>query len=130
MKTFFSHIKTGAILGSAGALFIPQSTLAAPRAQIVGTGNSTVSNFRDLVMKISEMINLVIPIVISLTVLVFIWGIFRMVLAGGDTDARKEARSTIVFGIVGLFVMVSVWGLVNILKSSFFGGGLVIPQLK
>ncbi len=58
------------------------------------------------------------PLIISLTILVFIWGIFRMVTSS-DGAAREEARGYITWGIVALFVMVSVWGLVNILVRSF-----------
>jgi hypothetical protein len=36
----------------------------------------------------------------------------------------------ITFGIVALFVMVAVWGLVGVLTSTFFAGGLAVPQLK
>lgn len=114
-------------------LSIPRFTFAATpvqRATFVGTGNSSVSNFRDLIVKISEVINYIIPLIISLTVLVFVWGVFRLVLAGDSSDARKEARATITFGIISLFVMVSVWGLVHILTSSFFGNSFFIPQLK
>jgi hypothetical protein len=68
---------------------------------------------------IGQFINWVLPLIISLTVVVFVWGIFKLVLAGDSEDARKEARGYITWGIVALFVMVSVWGLVNILISSF-----------
>ncbi len=66
-----------------------------------------------------DLINRLAPLVISLTVLVFIWGIFKYVTAAGDSDGRKEARGYMTWGIVSLFVMVSVWGLVNLLVASF-----------
>lgn len=68
---------------------------------------------------IGVLINQLLPLVISLTVLVFIWGLFKLVVAGDSEDSRAEARGYITWGIVALFVMVSVWGLVNILIRSF-----------
>lgn len=68
---------------------------------------------------IGALINQLLPLIISLTVLVFVWGLFKLVMAGDSEDARAEARGYITWGVVALFVMVSVWGLVNILVRSF-----------
>jgi fumarate reductase subunit D len=71
-----------------------------------------------LLAQASDLINRLIPFIIALTVLFFLWGIFRFVMAGGDGEQRKEAQGYIIWGIIALFVMVSVWGLVNILVRS------------
>ena len=47
----------------------------------------------------------------------FLWGLFRMVTST-DGSAREDARGYVTWGIVALFVMVSVWGLVNILRGT------------
>ncbi|MBU3668806.1 MAG: hypothetical protein FGM57_02460 [Candidatus Taylorbacteria bacterium] len=72
-----------------------------------------------VIKMVGQLIDWLLPLVIALTVLVFVWGLFKLVLAGDSEDARKEARGYIMWGIVALFVMVSVWGLVNILIRSF-----------
>lgn len=71
-----------------------------------------------IIQMAAELINVVLPVVIALTVLIFIWGLFKLVMSGDSEDSRKEARGYIIWGIVALFVMVSVWGLVNILVRS------------
>ncbi len=68
---------------------------------------------------VTDFINRLIPFVIGLAVLFFIWGLIKYITAGGDEGSRKEAINTIIWGIVVLFVMVSVWGLVNILVNTF-----------
>ena len=88
-----------------------------------------VANFKEAVGVIIGLIKSLVPLVVALTLLVFIWGIFQLVRTN-DEDARKEAIAVVTYGIVSLFVMVSVWGLVNILTSTFFSGGLIVPQLK
>lgn len=65
--------------------------------------------------KANQLINQILPFIITLTVLVFLWGVFKFVVSGGDMEARKEARGYIIWGIIALAIMVSVWGLVNIL---------------
>jgi hypothetical protein len=36
-----------------------------------------------------------------------------------DSDAQKEARNIMVMGVIVLFVMVSIWGLVALLQDTF-----------
>lgn len=71
-----------------------------------------------LLAQANDLINRVIPFIIALTVLWFLFGIFKFVISAGDAEGRKEAQGYIIWGIVALFVMVSVWGLVNILVRS------------
>ncbi len=65
-----------------------------------------------------DFINSLLPFIISLTVLFFLWGLFQMVRAS-DGEAREEAKGYVIWAIIALFVMVSVWGLVNVLVRSF-----------
>ncbi len=81
-------------------------------------GAQSIGGVLGLLAQASDLINRLIPFIIALTVLIFLWGIFKFVIAGGDGEARKEAQGYIIWGIVALFVMVSVWGLVNILVRS------------
>lgn len=89
-----------------------------------------VSTFEGLVGKIYGMLASLVPVIVGLTLIVFLWGIFQLVRSNSE-DSRKDAIRVITFGIVALFVMVSVWGLVAILSSTFFGSGRIfIPQLR
>jgi hypothetical protein len=89
----------------------------APTA-IVGAQPANIGGFVSLINMASDLINRLIPFIIALTVLVFLWGVFRYVLSR-DSDSQKEAQGYMIWGIIALFVMVSVWGLVNILIKSF-----------
>lgn len=67
-----------------------------------------------------DILDPIIGILIVLATVVFLWGIVRYLSAGDDTEKLKEARRFIIWGIVGLFVMISVWGLVQLLNNTFF----------
>jgi len=84
-------------------------------AQTSGIGTNGIFGFLDAA---NTLINRLIPFIIALTVLVFLWGVFRFVIAN-DQEKRKEARGYMVWGVVSLFVMVAVWGLVNVLVRTF-----------
>ncbi len=99
--------------------FAPSLALAQP-----------VNNFEGLVAKIYGMLASIVPLIVALTLVVFLWGIFQLVRSNSE-DTRADAIKVITFGVVALFVMVSVWGLVAILNNTFFGGSqLFIPQLR
>lgn len=58
-----------------------------------------------------------VPLVFALALIVFIWGLFTsFILPNGDRD---QGRQLMLWGIIAFFVMVSVWGLVNILVGTF-----------
>lgn len=64
--------------------------------------------------------NVAVPLLFALAFIVFIWGVFQYFIAGGhDEEKRETGKSLMLWGIIGFFVMVSVWGLVNILRGTF-----------
>ncbi len=71
---------------------------------------------------ISSLLSTLLPVLVSLGVLYFIWGVIFYVIAD-DEEAKQKGRDRIVFGIIGLAVIVSVWGLVGVLNSTFGLGG-------
>lgn len=98
------------------SVFIGALSLALPL-----TAAAQVSNLEDVFQFINNLINTLLPLIIAAAVVYFIYGIARYVMAG-DEDAKSAAKDKIIYGVIGLFVMVSVWGLVNILTNTFFGG--------
>lgn len=62
--------------------------------------------------------DLLIPITVSLAILVFMWGLLKYVISRDD-ESRKESRAIIVNGIIIIFVMVSVWGIVLLFIELF-----------
>ena len=79
-----------------------------------GSGNLTFCGVVDFFL---GLIRASIPILISISVIVFVWGVFRYVLAEGED--KKKGRDVMMYGIIGLFVMVSVWGLVALVYNTF-----------
>ncbi|MCX6731512.1 MAG: pilin [Candidatus Parcubacteria bacterium] len=78
-----------------------------------------VSNIYDLMDEIMIILNYTVPLLIAVAVVIFLVGVVKYITAGGDEEKRKEARNTMIWGIVGLFVMIAVWGLVWLLLNTF-----------
>ena len=71
----------------------------------------------DIIDIIQEILSAVVPLIFSLAVIYFIWSSAQYILKEGD--AKNEAKSHMIWGIVILFVMVSIWGLVAVLEDTF-----------
>lgn len=96
---------------------ITASVLAFPylaAAQISGS----VTNVDGIFRMIRRVLDTILPLIIALTVVYFVWGLFQMFTAG-DEDKKEKAKNTIIYGVIALFVMISIWGLVNILYNTF-----------
>src|SRR3989338_10403176 len=70
----------------------------------------------------ATLINQAILVMVGLGVVVFFWGVIQYVIAQGDQKKLAEGRQYMLYGIVGLTVMVSVCGIVNLLLITIFGG--------
>lgn len=97
-------------------ILISVGTLALPA---VAFAQATLQTIPELVTRLAQIINVIIPFIVGLAVLIIIWGVLTYITAAGDEEKRKESKTYIVWGIVGVFIMVSIWGLVNILVRTF-----------
>ena len=81
----------------------------------------TITNIQGAGDFIINMINSVaVPVLFAIAFIVFIFGIFQyFILSGGDEEKQGLGRSLMLWGLIGFFLMVSVWGLVNILVGTF-----------
>jgi hypothetical protein len=75
------------------------------------------------------LIKTIVPFLFSLATAAFIWGIIQYFLNPENEENRKKGKSFMLWGIIALFVMVSMWGLVNVLSNTF-GVKTLVPQLS
>jgi len=81
---------------------------------------ATPKDFKSLVENvfIGGILRPIVPLLIGLGVVVFIYGVLILMFSEGG-EKKEEGKQYMLWGIIGIFVMVSVWGLVNILSGSF-----------
>lgn len=68
---------------------------------------------RSYITAIGGFVETLTVIVAGLALLVFFWGLVKFIMNAGDEEAVKEGKRLMIWGIVALFVMVSVWGIVR-----------------
>jgi len=64
--------------------------------------------------------NYLVPLIFALAFIVFLWGIYLYFIQGAANEEKREkGRSFALWGFIGFFIMVSVWGIINLLLGSF-----------
>lgn len=61
----------------------------------------------------------IIPLLFTVALVAFIWGVLRYLMNAADSKERAEGRNFMIWGIIALFVMLSVWGLTSVLSNTF-----------
>lgn len=82
------------------------------------SGNITIAR---IFQRLSQVFNRIIPFLVLLATVVFIWGVVKYITAGADEKKVEEAKNIILWGIIALAVMLMVWGFVNVLIDAIFG---------
>ena len=85
---------------------------------------------KQLIVSVGSILNLLIPVLIAAAIVVFFWGLVMYIWKSGEGHA--EGRNTMIAGIVSLFIMVSVWGLVNLVQNALGVSGnanVTVPQV-
>ena len=60
-----------------------------------------------------------VPIIFALSFAAFVWGVINyFFLHGGEEARREEGRKFVLWGILGMAVLFSVWGFINIMLST------------
>lgn len=107
------------LTGTLAALALPLVSLA-----------QTVTNARTAGSLIIDTINnVLVPVLFAVAFIVFLWGAFSVFILGANSEETKEkGKSLMLWGLIGFFVMVSIWGLVNILTGTIQFGNTSVTQ--
>ncbi|OGI67858.1 hypothetical protein A2738_03185 [Candidatus Nomurabacteria bacterium RIFCSPHIGHO2_01_FULL_42_15] len=108
---------SGVLFGLTPVLALAQglsTTGATSGGCVLGQGSTIMG----LLCRIGQILNAIVPVLIALGVVYFVWGVISYMI-GGDEEAKKKGRDKIIYGIIGLAVIVAVWGLVGILTKTF-----------
>ena len=72
----------------------------------------------DLETQGGQIIAKVIPIVFALAIIYFFWGIVQYIRGAGDPAKASEGKSIMIYGVIAIAVMVSLYGLVTWLQDT------------
>ncbi len=64
------------------------------------------------------LINPLIVLLFALAVVYFIYGLVRYLLSPDNEEVRKSSKSHMLWGIIGMFIMISVFGILSIIMNT------------
>lgn len=90
-----------------------------------------MGNFKDIVDKFISLGNLTITFLAVLALLVFALGIGRFIRST-ESGKLEKTKNLVIWGVIGIFVLVSVWGIVAVVRGELGWGrdALSLPLLK
>lgn len=88
----------------------------------VAANSYTLTGF---ICQVTLLVLQVVPVLVSLALLFFFWGIATWILSlsSGDEEGAKKGRERTIWGLVALFFILSISGVLAVLMNTFFGGG-------
>jgi uncharacterized membrane protein YidH (DUF202 family) len=103
-------------IGSAAALLLTPMVALAQIASPGGGGGQ----FETLLRNIINFTNTVlIPFIIGIGFLVFVWGMFKFFIVGGaNDDAKEQGKSLMIYATLGFLLIIVFWGVINLLAQS------------
>ena len=94
-----------------------------------GINTSVLQGYSTTIITVINTI--LVPLVFAIAFIVFIYGVYKYFILGATEEGAKgEGRQWVLWGIIGFVVILSVWGLVNVVASVFnFNSVTVAPNV-
>lgn len=74
----------------------------------------------EIIFTLINLLLFAVPIAVSLALLFFFWGLAQLILNAAETDKIKDAKTRMIWGLITLFVILSLGGLVSLARATIF----------
>lgn len=98
-------------------------------AQAPVTGNSGIRDLRSLITFVIDYINQGIYLLMALATVFFVYNIVQYFIVKTDSD-RKEAGTYLMYSVIGFAVILSFWGMVNVVIQTFSLNNTTKPNIQ
>ncbi|MEK7128813.1 MAG: hypothetical protein AAB471_01140 [Patescibacteria group bacterium] len=65
------------------------------------------------------ILNPLIGLVFAAAMVYFLWGVFDFIRNNENDTDREEGKKHMLWGIIGMFIMVAVYGIIGIITGTF-----------
>lgn len=80
---------------------------------------TTPTTFAELVAFFLGLINQIVPVIFALAFLFIMWKLIdAWIIHPDDGSRREEGKTIIITGVIVLVIMLSIWGILNLLIAS------------
>ncbi len=90
---------------------------------------ASAADLMSTLVLVNRFLNGLIGVIITIAIIVFFWGLVRYLTDVGE--AKHQGLLIMMYGLIAIFVMVSIWGIIHLLQNTFGISGqnqAIIPQ--
>ena len=80
---------------------------------------TAITDANSLTQKLIDIGNVVIYLLMALAIIFIVWNVVMTLVKGADPEAKSGHLKNVGWGVLGLAIILSIWGLVNILTNTF-----------
>ncbi|PIR83330.1 hypothetical protein COU19_01195 [Candidatus Kaiserbacteria bacterium CG10_big_fil_rev_8_21_14_0_10_56_12] len=93
----------------------------------VGGCASTICGIANTILYLIN--NVLVPVLFAVAFIFFLYGIAKAyIFSQGEPEKVSEGHRLVLWGIIAFAIMISIWGLVNIVANTFGLNGSYIPE--
>ncbi len=76
----------------------------------------------------NNLLTAVMGLFVTLAIVIFFWGLIKYLMNAGEEKAA--GLQLMFYGVIAIFVMVSIWGIIRVLQNTFQvgGGAAMVPD--
>lgn len=74
---------------------------------------AALDGVKGILTSAKDFMNPLISVMFGLALIYFFWGLGQFILKAGDEKLREQGKKKILWGIVALFVFISIFGIIN-----------------
>lgn len=87
-------------------------------AVAVAPSLASAATILNLLALANTVFNALIGLLITLAIVMVFWGVISYLFKSG-AEAKSEGLKVAMFGVGAIFIMVSIWGIIRLLQSTF-----------
>lgn len=66
----------------------------------------------------SQIVNPLIGFMFAIAITYFLWGLLKFLMNADSEEARTQGKTHMMYGIIGLTIMMGVWGILNLIVNT------------
>lgn len=106
------------------------ATIVAFALPLLASAQNATGDLTGFVLMIGHIVNLLVPLVSTLAIVFFFYGLAKYVLNSGDEEKKAEGKNIMIWGVLAMFVLVTIWGIIGFLaRTGGFEQGPVIAPI-
>ena len=83
-----------------------------------------MGTFNQILAKImNQAIDPALKVLFGLAIVMFLWGLAEFIIYADNEQKRTDGKKHLVWGLIGLFIMFGVWGIIEVIRNFIYSLG-------